>query len=360
MFKEEYKKAYDEMKADNGSVDEILKQAKFRNSSQKPQRAWKPAIATLLLTITLIAGICFPTFVQAIERMTSILDTGAIDYTYYKSLQRENPEWTENAFIPYNATAHADGIIMKVELATFCKKDFIAIISFANEEGYNWIREDGEYHYYNISVKIGENVPQFRSMKFMKFDNEKLYYLYTAKRHTAQIPESETVSIEVHGIFESTEWEESVDLSNVASTADTRVVQLQNSHVDETLVTLENREYPYTASVLNMTPVSEIKTYQATVTGLAYADGILRIQTAQPDSGVSDTTARLAYVYFPQEKVEQLIWYEKIDGQLMLFMEDYYKISEESLNTLPMTMKCNEKIGAYNATWKVSFEVEKN
>lgn len=45
----------------------------------------------------------------------------------------------------------------------------------------------------------------------------------------------------------------------------------------------------------------------------------------------------------PTGKMEQLIWYEKIDGQLMLFTENYYIVSEESLNSLPMVMKFNEK-----------------
>ena len=360
MFKEEYKKAYDEISAKNDSVNKILERAKYTNTPKKRNIVWKTVIVMLLLTITLTVGMNIPTLAQEIARIVNIWDSDTMDYAYLKSLQRENPEWTKNAFIPENATVKKDGIIMKVELATFCEKEFIAVISFANEEGFNLIRKGAEYHYYDISAKIGESIPQSCSMEFMKFDNEKAYYLYTAKRHTAHIPESETISIEIHGLFESRNWEESIDLSNVSLDADTRIVKLHNSNVDETLITLENSEFPYLAPVLNMTPLSEIKTDQATVTGLAYSGETLRIQTCQPDNDVSSTNYAFAYSSCSGEKVEQLIWYEKIDGQLLLFIEDYYKISEEALNNLSMEIKFNEKEGAWNTTWKVGFEVEKN
>lgn len=359
MFKEDYKKAYDEIKADDRKVNEILKQAKYRNSFKQKRPVWKNIVATILLTIVLIVGINIPAFAQEIAQMTRILNTGAIDYTYYKSLQREQPEWIKNAFIPNNATVKKDGIIMKVELATFYKKDFIAVISFSNDAGSNWIREDATYNYYNSSIKIGETIPQFCNMQYMKYDNEKAYYLYTANRHTSQLPESQTINIEIHGLFEGRTWEESIDLSNITSNADTKIVKLYNSRVDETLVTLQNSEYPYIASVLNVTPLSETNTEQATVTGLEYSNGILRIQTCQPDNGVYNMNYIFAYISSPLERAEQLIWYEKIDNKLMFFTEYYYKVSEESLNSLPMVMKFTEKKGAWDTTWAVSFEVEK-
>lgn len=362
MFKEEYKKAYDEIKVADGKVTEILKQAKCRNLPKQRNTMWKYVVATMLLAITLIVGINIPAFAQEIERVSRILNTGAVDYNYYKSLQRENPEWTQNAFVPNHAIVKKDGIIMKVELVTFYREKIEAIISFANDEGSNWIHKDGDYNYNNISVKIGDSIPSYQNLKFMKYDSEKekIYYSYTANRSTKQIPESETICIEVHGFFEGKSWEESIDLSNVASNANTRSVTLYNSNVNETLVSLKNYEYPYKASVLNITPLSEIKTEQVTVTGQAYSDGILRIQTCQPDNGVYNMNYVFAYIHTPLEKAEQLIWYEKINGKLMLFTEDYYIVSEESLNSLPMIMKFNEKKGAWNTTWSVTFEVEKN
>lgn len=360
MFKDEYKNAYEQIKADDGSVNRILERTKHKKAYKKKETGWKPAIVTILLAVTLFVGANIPTFAQEIARIVNIWETGAMDYTDYKSLQREHPEWITNSFIPENATVSRDGIIMTVELATFCKNDFIAIISFANEEGYHWIHKDGNYSWYDASVKISEFTPNIaHGMEFLKYDEvkEKIYYIYTAQRNTARIPEDETISIQIKGFFEDAQWEEALDISDVALEADSRVVELYNSKVNEELVQLENVEYPYTASVLNITPLSEIKTDAVTLTGVAYINGMLRVQTCQPDNGVYNMEYRFAYIESSRQEVEELIWYEKIDGQLMMFTEQYYDVSDVS--SLPLVMKFHEKTGCWNTSWAVSFEVEK-
>lgn len=360
MFKDEYKNAYEQIKADDGSVNRILELAKRKNKSRKKGMGWKPAIVTMLLAVTLFVGGNIPTFAQEIARIFSILETGAIDYEAYKFLQREHPDWINNGFIPRNATVSRDGIIMTVELATFCERDFIAIISFANEEGYNWIHKDGNYSWYKVSSKIGSYTPVIlHGMKFMKYDEEtnKAYYVYTAQRETKRVPEGETVNIQIDGLFESTQWEESLYLSNVALEADTRIVKLHNSEVNKEIVQLENTKFPYMASVLNMTPLSEIKNDTVTLTGAAYIDGKLRVQTCQPDNGVYNFDYQLAKIECSAQEAERLVWFEKIDGQLMMFTEQYYDTSE--INEIPLVMKFYEKLGCWNTSWAVSFEVEK-
>lgn len=360
MFKEEYKNAYEEIKADDGSVNKILELSKRKNADRTKGLGWKPVIVSMLLTLTLFVGVNIPTFAQEINRMIHILETGAIDYTDYKSLQRDHPEWIKNGFVPRNASVSRDGIIMTVELATFCERDFIAILSFANEEGYNWIHNGGNYSWYDASAKIGDYVAGISSgMEFLKYDEEKnkVYYVYTAQRHTARVPEGEMVDIQIKGFFEDALWEEALDLSNVALEADTRVVTLYNSNVNETLVQLENTEFPYMASVLNMTPLSEIKNDTVTLTGAAYIDGVLRVQTCQPDNGVYNMEYRLAYIESSKKELERLIWYEKIDGKLMMFTEQYFDVSD--INKIPVVMKFHEKNGCWNTSWMVSFEVEK-
>lgn len=360
MFKEEYKNAYEQIKADDGSINKILERANRKSTYKKKGMGWKPAIVTMLLAVTLFVGVNIPTFAQEINQMVTILETGAISYTDYKSLQREHPKWIKNGFVPRNASVSRDGIIMTVELATFCERDFIAILSFANEEGYNWIHKDGNYSWYKVSSKIGSYVPVIlHGMKFMKYDEEtnKAYYVYTAQRETARIPKGETVNIQINGFFESAQWEESLDLSNVALEADTRIVKLHNSEVNKEIVQLENTKFPYMASVLNMTPLSEIKNDAVTLTGAAYIDGALRVQTCQPDNGVYNFDYQFAKIESSAQEAERLIWYEKIDGKLMMFTEQYFDVSETS--EISMVMKFHEKTGCWNTSWAVSFEVEK-
>ena len=88
MFKQDYKNAYDEIKAADGSVNKILERASGKSTYNKKRKVWKPVIVTMLLAVTLIVSVNIPTFAQEMERMTNILETGAIDYTSYKSFQR--------------------------------------------------------------------------------------------------------------------------------------------------------------------------------------------------------------------------------------------------------------------------------
>ena len=72
MFKEEYKNAYEEIKADNGSVNKILERAKRKSTYKKKGMGWKPAIVTMLLAVTLFVGVNIPTFAQEINQMVTI------------------------------------------------------------------------------------------------------------------------------------------------------------------------------------------------------------------------------------------------------------------------------------------------
>lgn len=362
MFKQDYKNAYDEIKAADGSVNKILERASGKSTYKKKRKVWKPVIVTMLLAVTLIVSVNIPTFAQEMERMTNILETGAIDYTSYKSFQRNNPKWIKNSFIPENAVVRKDGVIMKVELATFDEREFIAYISFANEESCDLIQKDGAYDWSGLSVKIDGRTPVFQDMKFWKYDEEteKAYYVYTARRHTAKVPEGEMICIQLKGLSENNKWEENLDLTNIEKSVDTRVVKIQNSEVDENLVKLENAEFPYKASVLNLTPLSEIKTDEASVTGIVYVDGVLRVQTCCPDTALSNTSFQRAYVYGSETDHEMVFWYEKVDGKMMEFIEKYYVVSEENLNNLQLKFTHFENKGLLNTIWEVEFEVKNN
>ena len=73
MFKEEYKNAYEEIKADDGSVNKILELSKRKNADRTKGLGWKPVIVSMLLTLTLFVGVNIPTFAQEINRMIHIL-----------------------------------------------------------------------------------------------------------------------------------------------------------------------------------------------------------------------------------------------------------------------------------------------
>jgi len=139
----------------------------------------------------------------------NLYEAGLIDYTSYKSLQRNYPEFNKS-FIPDNASISRNGIIMTVEAIAFYDSRMVVIFSFANEEGNNFIQKDGDYDWKEITVKLdGEKFILYQT-KWGKYDEEKgkLYCMYSAQRDTARIPDGEMLNISVRGCFIADEWNE--------------------------------------------------------------------------------------------------------------------------------------------------------
>ena len=379
MFQEEYKKAYDEIKAEKGCVNEIFARVEEKSVHKKKKIQWKPVIVICMVIVSLFIGVSISPYAKTAKMALNLYEAGFIDYTSYKSLQRNYPEFN-NGFIPENATVSRNGIIMKVEAVAFYNREMVIIFSFANEEGHNFIQKDGDYHWNEIKVSLDGEKVDFGYTEFGKFDAEKgkTYFVYTAQRDTERKPVGEMVNVSVRGCFTVDRWEEFYSTSDFALEADTRVVKLHSSYVDEgilnslpsyvdkDIVKLENDDYPYMASVLDMTPLSEIKAGEARITGAAYIDDILRVQICQSANTVDDEFFQRAYVVRNDESGEQIlpnpigqiVWYEKIDGELVEFREEYYAVSEETAREFPLVLEVLEERGYSDTVWDVEFVVE--
>lgn len=379
MFQGEYKKAYDEIKAEHGSVNEILACAEAKNGYKRKRIQWKHAIAICMAIISLFVGVSISPYAKTAKMALNLYEAGFIDYTSYKSLQRNYPEFNYG-IVPENASVPRNGIVMTVEAVAFYKREMVVIFSFANEEGNDFIQEGGDYHWNEIKVCIDGEEVDFGYTETGKFnvENGKKYFVYRAQRGTARYPEDEIVSISVKGCFTVDRWEESYSSSDLALEADTRVVELHSTHVDEyileshssyeveDIVKLENDDYPYNASVLDMIPLSEIKVGEAKITGAAYLDGILRVQLCQSANTVYDEFFQRAYIVRNNEDGEQIlpnpvgqvVWYEKIEGELVEFREEYYVVAEETAREFPLVLEVLEERGYSDTVWNVEFVVE--
>jgi hypothetical protein len=103
------------------------------------------------------------------------------------------------------------------------------------------------------------------------------------------------------------------------------------------------------------------------VTGIAYMDGMLRVQVCQGESKLNNNIYQNAYIKQLNEDGEEIfpgpnemvIWYERVDGKLLEFKEFYYMVSEEQLKKVPMVMRFSRREGLVNnSAFKVEFEIE--
>lgn len=363
MFKEEYKKAYDEIKAENCSVNEIFAHAQEKNKRKKAGIQRRRVAVALLTVVMLFAGASISTMAKELREGKNLYESGIIDYTSYKSLQRNS--YNLEIVIPENASVSKDGVIVTLEAVIFDKKEFALFYSLANEEGYDLIKEDGGYDWSNVKVSFDGEPLEINNTRIWKEDEEngKVYYKFTSYRDTARYPVGETISLKIEGAFKKDWDEEIVDLSNIVLDADTKTVKLVSSSVNEDLVKLENEEYPYMASVLDITPMSEIQPDKGAVTGIGYIDGVLRVQFCQPDNSVYEESYQRTFVsVFDKEGKsihcdESIFWYEKVDGELVEFIEMYYLLSETKLKELSMKMESMYLKGNFDTTWDVEFVV---
>ena len=95
-------------------------------------------------------------------------------------------------------------------------------------------------------------------------------------------------------------------------------------------------------------------------------DDILRVQICQSANTVDDEFFQRAYVVRNDESGEQIlpnpigqiVWYEKIDGELVEFREEYYAVSEETAREFPLVLEVLEERGYSDTVWDVEFVVE--
>lgn len=334
MLKEDYRKAYNQIRAEEDSIEKIMKKAyekKNRNIVQK----LRPVVVMLIAVFAIILGVQIPVYAEV--------------------------------FVPENATASKDGVVMKVEKVRFQDKHVVVDVSFANEEGANFINGETDYNWGDVCVEInGVNAHNVKS-DVLKYDEteEKLYVRYRILRHTAKIYVGESMKVSINGMYVSRNWRETFDLTIKTNPA-IREAKLPVGLFESDIVKTESEAYPYMVSVLNETPLSEIDPSKASITGVAYMDGMLRVQVCYGESKYLRDGTKIAtlFRYVDGEEIfpsadERIQWYERIDDKWVVFKEYYYIVSEEKAKSFPMVLECYEMEGLRDTVWEVDFVIEK-
>jgi hypothetical protein len=259
---------------------------------------------------------------------------------------------------------------MTVEEVAFYGTKVVMTISFLNEEGSNFINGETKYNWQDMEVSIAGQKIEIDKTNPLKYDakSKKLYGTYIGERYTTNVKKGKNISVCEKNLYTSSQWEESFDLSNIEKNAETRAVKLPvgSFTYDSTIVKTESKEYPYIVDVLNQTPLAEVNQNEVDVTGIAYMDGMLRVQVCQGEYKLNNNIYQNAYVMQFNEEGEEIfpnpnemvIWYERVDGKLLEFKEFYYVISEEQLKKRPMVVYFEKIEGLINTVLEVEFEIE--
>lgn len=374
MFQEEYKKAYNQIKANENSVEKILSSEEIKQKD----RGWKKKYQPVFITIVVVAVFVFSVLNFTGTTISALADEIAETFGYSKAesgirsrlSNRYSNKWNKG-FVPAGATARRNGVIMTVENVMFIGTDAVIVVSFANEEGCDFIQKNMDYNWMDLSLSLQMETGMVKrsEISFTEFDeeNEKLYVVYTAHRSTKKVVDGENMRLTVNNLFAYESSEYILELAELETDPDTKMVKLPVGYFESDVVEAEGEGYPYKVSVLDMTPLSEIKSDEVKVTGTAYVDGMLRIQVCHGRSQIPNDAKRVAMInrydedgeeVLPQA-VERICWYERVNGEFVEFVEYYFSVSEEEARELVLPVTFMEWEGSMNTVWEVNFPAEK-
>lgn len=342
MWEKEYKNAYDQIQAEKDGIYKLLENLHEEKRNRRKQKLREVVLAVIAAIVLLVGGIGI-----AVSNDTFVV-------------------YAEE-YIPNHASDTENGVVMTVESVFVTDSKFCLEVSFSNVGEQDFINPEDVYNWYDFSAEMAGEKLEFEEVRRLRNDGEKLRYWYTAQRNGETDIAGETVSFWVKSLFTLEEWSETLDLTDVETVPDMRVVKVAGADMGSFGIQPENDTYPYEVCVLNMIPLSEVKLDGAEVTGAAYVDGILRIQMCLGNTRSLEDVVRVGYIDRYDENQNKVLpdrdgyvhWFEEINGKRVEFMEYYYMISENEARELPWTVEFLEEEGCLHTMWSVEFELEK-
>lgn len=280
MFGDDYKKAYQEIKPSDGQMDRILSGIKKNKTKMEKKSRWRPALATMAVCVGLVCAV-------------PVCATGIPGF--YRVLEKASGK-LEDLAVPIEKNSISHNISMQVEAIYLEDTEAEVIISFADVGEENVIRgkvdlSDG----YGLQSLSGDSY--IAGCSFIEYEEE------TGKAYFKVMLESEEAFDQEELIFYAnglrcglTKEEKPIDLSGIKTVYDTKKMPLSGyggiveaSELPESLWCKEEPgQVGMVGMVLDALPAADCAEDDFTITGMAYLDGILRLQICMGDNWETD------------------------------------------------------------------------
>ena len=117
-----------------------------------------------------------------------------------------------------------------------------------------------------------------------------------------------------------------------------------------------------TANVMEVPQIADTDLSESlTVTGIGYADGVLRVQFCRGNLDNADRHMRLYLVNSDgEEQIPGLgvSWKEEVNGESLTFDEQLFRVEEDDLENLRMYGLYSVTDGSVEGEWEVTFDVK--
>ena len=385
MFQEKYKAAYDAVLPAVGSLERIYVKAglaaaadgtdsvhRMARNTQKYSRSmrnrglarWQTALwhilrpaAVMVLSFCLVLMVALPVAAKQVPGI-------------YRMIEKYSPALAD-FILPVEIVSSKQGITMQVEAIDIRGKEAEIIISFSdapdspNDLINGRVDLYDSYHLYNYSAKW-----QAGGCSFLEYDSgeDKAYFKITTTASTDF--DGEKVGFGVTKLL--TEYRRETCLVGFEPWVEEpleKTVSVNGGGGRE-----DRSQLPFFAGgstdtsplheyrVMDLGPLTEEMKESLKVTGVAYDEGILRVQQCRGNFADADRHIRL---YLRDGKGNErycdgsVMWHEEIDGQKVIMEEAWFVVTEEELEQSELWGEYWLAEGCIKGDWEVTFEMEK-
>ena len=274
--------------------------------------------------------------------------------------------------LPQKYSDSSNGIIMQVEAVQVEGNEAVALVSFSNEEGENKIKGRVDM-YDSYSLRSYGAVSNIGSASLLEYDPEEgKAYFKISVTGTDEFDKARLVLKVRMLLTERSSERQTVSLSGLVRNPALKKEALcglgGNLNILENLPEgnsyfrwTEDESYRPAITVMDIREATADMAEASTIMGIGYQDGILRVQSCRGSFAESDRHGRF-YVVDPQGNEKSpdagFSWHEEVDGERLMFDEDWFLVEEEDLEQIGMYVIIERQEGCVKGNWEVVFGVE--
>ena len=352
MFQEEYKKAYDSVKPKKISAEELYEKIELKRD-WKIRHLVKP-IAVPVLSLCLFCMLAMPVLAEKIPAV-------------YRVIQKFAPALAEYV-LPEETSCTSKDITLQVEAVDIDGNTGEIILSFsdADESGKDQIKGRVDlYDSYRI-VNYGE-AWQSGGCSFLEYDPAEDKAFFKVDITSDREFEKDKVRFAVTQLLTQYEREEKeIGLEQMIEDPKEKVLErtggggVQEERSKIPFYVMDSDSTSRTVRVMDVVELNEAMVDELRVTGVAYDEGVLRVQQCRGNFRDADRHIRL---YLKDSEGNERIpdasvtWQEEIDEERVGFDETWFLITEEELSQYDLYGMFYVTDGSVKGDWEVTFSI---
>lgn len=359
MFQDRYKKAYNTIAPSSMLVSDTIRRAVTgKRAPAKKRFAVRTSLAAAAAVVCLMAAV--PVFAAHVP-------------AFYKIVEYISPAMADR-LVPIEKSCTSQGITMQVEAIHLDGNEADIILSLQDAEGSGQDRVHGVmdlFDSYGLSDYTSDSI--VGGCVFLTYDEaeDKAYFQVMVQSDKAY--QGDKLQFSARSVLcDRVEDTRDVELSGIVYAAETKQVHLSGSGgpLQEEMLPEVLRNVPRTqedprrsANVLNLMDVADCAVDDFTLMGIAYMDGVLRVQISMGDNSCSDRHVQLFLRDADGNERyndHSVSWFEEV-GDVRYDIYEYWFIEDiEDIADYSMYGIFHDSGELIRGDWKVTFRVQED